>query len=115
MNSDWGSVETEPEVDAWLFGLGDPAFGTVEYHIDLLARFGVLLGEPDTRQLRGKLRELRFYLGRERVRISYYVASGRRLILLTVFRKTTRRERAEVERAYEAMLRCIREGHTAED
>jgi len=39
--------------------------------IDLLAERDVHLGEPRTRQLRRELRELRFYLGRERVRITY--------------------------------------------
>lgn len=73
------------------------------------------LGEPYTRQLRGKLRELRFYLGREAVRVSYYVASGRRIVLLTVFRRTRQRELAEIERAHAAMERCIAEGHTAGD
>jgi hypothetical protein len=36
----------------------------------LLQREGPHLSEPYTRQLRAKLRELRFYIGRERVRIS---------------------------------------------
>ena len=49
------------------------------------------------------------------VRIAYYIASGRRIILLTVFSKQHRRERAEVARAERAMRRCITEGHTAED
>lgn len=60
-------------------------------------------------------RELRFYIGRQRMRISYYITTGRRIILLTVFSKTQRRERAEIERAERAMERCIEEGHTAEE
>jgi hypothetical protein len=111
----WGEVETEPEIDEWLSSLTDEEFGAVEFHIDLLAEKGVLLDEPHTRQLVGKLRELRFYLGRERVRVTYYIASGRRIILLTVFRKTQRQERAEIQRALAAMQKCIAEGHTAED
>ena len=67
------------------------------------------------RQLRGKLRELRFYLGRERWRITYYITMDRRIILLTVFHKTARRQRAEIDRAVAAMERCITEGHTADD
>ncbi|CAN5686350.1 hypothetical protein BH20ACT1_BH20ACT1_07980 [soil metagenome] len=50
-----------------------------------------------------------------RQRISYYVASGRRIVLLTVFVKTQRQERAEIERASGAMQRCVEEGHTAEE
>ena len=48
----------------------------------------VLLSEPFTRQLDGKLRELRFYLARQPTRISYYIATGRIIVLLTVFTKT---------------------------
>lgn len=73
------------------------------------------LGEPYTRQLFGKLRELRFYVGRQPIRITYFIASGRRIVLLTVFRKTRQRERAEVARAYAAMERCLAEGHVVED
>lgn len=76
----------------WLLGLTDEEFGHVAFHIDLLQEEGVHLDEPYMRQLRGKLRELRFHLGRDRPRISYYIASGRRIVLLTVFRKTKMRE-----------------------
>jgi hypothetical protein len=47
--------------------------------------------------------------------IAYYIASGRRIILLTVFSEQRRRERAEIARAVRAMKRCIAEGHTAEE
>src|SRR5690606_31539454 len=49
------------------------------------------------------------------VRITYYLATGRRIILLTVFRKQRRRERAEVDRAIRVMESCIAEGHIGED
>lgn len=113
----WGSVELEPEVVEWIEELSDSDFGRAEFYIDLLAEKGVLLDEPYTRQLRGKLRELRFYLGSTgaALRLSYYVASGRRIILLTVFSKQRRRERGEIDRAERAMTRCIDEGHGTED
>jgi hypothetical protein len=114
----WGVVELEPEVADWLERLSDEEFGRVEFYVDLLAdRGGPLLGQPYTCQLRGKLRELRFYLGArgDAVRISYYIASGRRIILLTVFTKQKRRERSEIDRAERAMKRCIHEGHIGED
>ena len=111
----WGRIELEPEVEEWLDGLPNEDFGHVAFYVDLLGDKGVLLDEPYTRQLDGKLRELRFYLGREQTRISYYVASGRRIILLTVFRKTKQQERREVRRATQAMKRCIEQGHTAEE
>jgi len=111
----WGTVELEEEVEEWLLTLNDDDFGQVERYIDLLVDEGVHLGEPFSRQLRGKLRELRFHLGRRQTRITYYILTGRRIVLLTVFAKTRPRERAEIERAWRAMQTCIAEGHTAEE
>lgn len=109
---DWGSVELEPEVQNWLRALDTEHFATAAFYIDLLAAEGVLLGEPYTRQLDGKLRELRFHLGGQAFRITYWVARGRRIVLLTVFHKTRMREAREVERAREAFKRCVDEEHT---
>lgn len=39
------------------------------------------------RQLDGKLREVRFFLGGRPTRITYWIAPGRRIILLTVLAK----------------------------
>ncbi|MEZ0073051.1 type II toxin-antitoxin system RelE/ParE family toxin [Planotetraspora sp. GP83] len=111
----WGEVELEPEVDEWFDSLSQDDQETAVFYVDLLAERGVLLDEPYTRQLCGKLRELRFHLSREAVRISYWIAPGRRIILLTVFRKQRMRETAEIERAVRAMTRCIAEAHTAEE
>lgn len=107
----WGTVELEPEVVRWLEGLTDEEFGHVAFYIDLLEEQGVQLAEPYSRQLFGKLRELRFFLGRERIRVSYFIASGRRIVLLTVFRKTRQRQELELVRATRAMQRCIAERH----
>lgn len=111
----WGEVELEPEVRDWLLSLGENDFQRVRAQIDLLEQAGAELGEPHTRQLRGKLRELRFYLRGERERITYYIASGRRIILLTVFYKTQQREPAEIDRAERVMLQCIAQGHTPDE
>ncbi|WP_083974600.1 type II toxin-antitoxin system RelE/ParE family toxin [Herbidospora daliensis] len=108
-------MELEPEIDEWLDSLSQDDQETAVFYVDLLAERGVLLGEPYTRQLRGKLRELRFHLSREAVRITYWIASGRRIILLTVFKKQRMREPGEIERAVRAMERCIAEAHTAEE
>jgi len=59
--------------------------------IDLLADYGVLLKEPYTKQIRGKLRELRVTDRLGEVRILYFAFAERRLILLHGFIKKTRR------------------------
>ena len=111
----WGEIELELEVKDWLGSLAKRDFSQAMAHIDLLAREGNHLSEPHSRQLRGRLRELRFFVNGSPHRITYFVQSGRRIILLTVFRKTKQRERAEIDRAERAMRRCIAEGHTAEE
>ncbi len=83
--------------------------------MDLLAEQGPLLGEPYTRQLDGKLRELRFHLERSAVRVTYWIAPGRRIVLLTVFTKTRMREDRQIERARRALARCMADEHTAEE
>jgi hypothetical protein len=85
------------------------------FHLDLLEKRSALLGEPYTRQLSGKMRELRLYCGGQRVRISNWIAPGRRVIALTVFTKTKLRQADEIERASDAMARCQAEGHTADE
>jgi hypothetical protein len=87
----------------------------VEWYVDLLGEEGVHLGEPFTRQLDGKLRELRFFLGRQQTRMTYYIASGRRIVLLTVLTKSRQCERVEIARARQAMQKCVDQGHTVEE
>ena len=103
-------VELEPEVRAWLESLSEREYAKVEAACDLLAEFPETLGEPYTRHLSGKVRELRFHLDRIEARITYWLAPGRRIVLLTVFRKTRMAERREVERAVRAWERCA-SGH----
>lgn len=84
----------------------------MEAMADLLADHAETLGEPYSRHLSGKTRELRFYLERSAVRISYWLAPGARVVLLTVFRKSRQVERAEVARAVAAQQECA-SGHDA--
>ena len=111
----WGEVELEPEVRDWYLTLDDEDQARAGFHVDRLAEMGPLLDEPFTKQLDGKLRELRFYLGGRPTRITYWIAPNRRIILLTVFVKTRQRERREVERARRAYERCVDEQHTTEE
>jgi hypothetical protein len=108
----WGRIEVEPEVRDWYLALEEDEQARVQFHFDRLEEQGPLLDEPHTRQLDGKLRELRFFLSGRPVRVTYWIATGRRIILLTVFAKTQRQERREVRRARDAMRRCMTEEHT---
>lgn len=83
---DW-AIELEPEVERWLDGLPPKQFGAVAFQIDRLATHGSALRLPVSRSLDGGLFELRFDLGRQAFRITYYFTTGRRVVLLTVFRK----------------------------
>lgn len=49
------------------------------------------------------------------IRITYWIAHGRRIILLTVFTKTKDRDRAQVARAKKAMLACIEAKHIVDE
>lgn len=110
----WGEVELEEEVREWYLSLGEQDQARVGFHVERLGELGPLLDEPHTKQLDGKLRELRFYLGGQATRVTYWIALARRVILLTVFVKTTRQERREIDRARKAMRRCIEEQHNTE-
>jgi hypothetical protein len=100
------TVEVEPEVRSWLEHLSDRDFGRVDFLVGLLAERAADLGEPYTRHLGGKVRELRFRLLASQPRVTYWLAPGRRVILLTVFRKTRSAEVSEVIRALQAQKTC---------
>lgn len=63
----WGEVELEPEVADWYHSLIGEEQARVGFHVDRLAGQGPLLDEPHTKQLDGKLRELRFTLAVEQL------------------------------------------------
>ena len=85
------AVEAEPEVRSWLAGLSDRDFGRAGFLAGLLAEQAETLGEPYARHLGGKVRELRFHLPTQPTRVTYWLAPGRRVILLTVFPQDTQR------------------------
>jgi hypothetical protein len=111
------SIELEPEVEAWIEELTAKEFATVVVNIERLAERGNQLRMPASRALGKGLFELRIVLRRTARRITYYFASGpgRRIVLLTTFRKQRQNERAEINRARDAMARCIAEEHTAQE
>ena len=112
--SNLGYVELEPEVRGWLERLPTAQLATAAFYVDLLAEQGPLLGEPYSRQLDGKLRELRFHLDRAAVRMTHWIAPGR-VVLLTVFTKTRMRQDRGVDRARRALARCLAEQHTVNE
>ncbi|MBI5663608.1 MAG: type II toxin-antitoxin system RelE/ParE family toxin [Nitrospirae bacterium] len=72
--------------------------------IDLLSEYGVLLKEPYTKQIRGKIRELRIKDSQGAVRILYFTFTGRRFILLHGFiKKADKTPEREIEIAEKRM------------
>lgn len=71
---------------------------------DLLASAGVLLKEPYTRQIRGKIRELRVKDNLGHIRVLYFTFTGRRFVLLHGFlKKTDKTPEREIEIAEKRM------------
>ncbi|MCX4693256.1 type II toxin-antitoxin system RelE/ParE family toxin [Streptomyces sp. NBC_01408] len=110
-------IEIEPEVRLWLMNRSDADYLVAEHAVGLLLGSPTTLGEPYSRHFGDGVRELRFGIGRSRdaVRISYWLAPARRIVLLTVFRKTRQREDGEVIRAKAAKQRCKAEHGPATD
>lgn len=99
-------IEVEPEVRQWLANLPPQHYRQVEEKAELLAQHATTLGEPHSRYLGDGVRELRLSLSGSAVRVTYWVAPAKRVVLLTVFRKTRMREDTEVKRARQAKLVC---------
>ncbi|MEU4315163.1 type II toxin-antitoxin system RelE/ParE family toxin [Nocardia sp. NPDC024068] len=107
------TIEIEPEVQDWLQSLPARHFLKIDEYVGLLAEQAELLGEPYTRYLGDGVRELRPTLDGAAMRITYWLAPGKRAILLTVFRKTRMREDAQVKRAKLAQQTCQAEHEPA--
>jgi hypothetical protein len=107
------AIEIEPEVCDWLQALPAKHFLKVDEYVGLLAERAETLGEPFARYLGDGVRELRPTLDGAAIRITYWLAPGRRVVLLTVFRKTKMREDIEVKRAKLAQQTCQAEHEPA--
>lgn len=86
----------------------DRDYLVAEHAAERLQAAPTTLGEPYFGNLGDGVRELRFALGHdgEAIRVTYWLAPGRRIVLLTVFRKARMREVVEVERAEQARKVC---------
>lgn len=96
------TIELEPEDRAWLETLAPTDHRAAERFADRLATDGPALPFPLASHLGDGLRELRIGA----IRVTYWLAPGRRAVLLTVFRKTKMRESDEVLRAHRARKLC---------
>jgi mRNA-degrading endonuclease RelE of RelBE toxin-antitoxin system len=108
-------VEIEPEVQQWLDTLPSKQYVAVEKRVDRLADNPAEARMPLFKPLGDKVWEMRLHLGDDAVRVSYWVGPSRRVILLTVFRKTRDNEAAEVERAKKAQEDCQKNHAPAAD
>ncbi|CAM5334751.1 hypothetical protein GCM10010329_37410 [Streptomyces spiroverticillatus] len=114
--SDPFEIEIESEVRLWLMNLPADDYEAVEDAAERLRLNASSLREPYSRYLGDGVRELRFHIGHDRaaVRITYWLAPGRRVVMLTVFRKKRQRETAEVARARRAKAECEAQHDPAE-
>lgn len=93
----------EPASD-FIDSLSNEAQAKVFRIIKLLKDYGVLLKEPYTRQVRGKIRELRIKDSQGNIRVLYFTYAGRRFILLHGFiKKTAKTPVKEIEIAEKRM------------
>ncbi|MFD7399311.1 type II toxin-antitoxin system RelE/ParE family toxin [Streptomyces virginiae] len=100
------AIEVEPEVRSWLEGLTDKQHHKVEEYAERLAACGTRTPMPFARPLRDGVYELHPTLDGVATRITYWFAPGRRIVLLTVFRKTRPHEQGQVSRAVSARIVC---------
>ena len=100
------TVELEPEVEKWMLALPMNQFSLVLPLVERLAEIGNQMSFPHSKSLGAGLFELRFNNANQTWRITYYFASARRIVLLTVFAKQRLNERHQIQRARHALTRC---------
>ncbi|MFC8245302.1 type II toxin-antitoxin system RelE/ParE family toxin [Streptomyces chartreusis] len=108
-------IELEPEVRSWLEFLPGSHHRKVEEYAELLASLGPRTPMPFARPLEAGVYELRPTLGGMDTRITYWFAPERRIVLLTVFRKTRMHEASQIARAVAARKLCADEHEPAHD
>ncbi|MGN2635410.1 type II toxin-antitoxin system RelE/ParE family toxin [Nocardia takedensis] len=100
-------IIAEQEVVGFLLDLTPEDRARADFRASLLAEKGPELTMPHSRYLRDGVRELRFEIsGNRNVRITYWFPGDRKIILLTVFTKSTQHETIEVNRAILAKKLC---------
>jgi hypothetical protein len=102
-------LELEPEVRDWLNSLSDSDFKRVDEVCGMLAEKGSELGGPWSDHLEGPVWELRIRLRDVAARITYWCTADRRIVLLTVFRKTRQHDQRQIDRAIRAQETCERD------
>jgi len=80
----------EPAAD-FIDSLSEEGQVKILRHIQLLLKYGVLLKEPYTRRVEGKIREVRTTDQNGEIRILYFTYTGKRFILLHGFIKKTKK------------------------
>ncbi len=78
----------------------------MEDYAELLAELGPQAPMPYARPLRDGVCELRPVLDGVPTRVTYWITGDRRIVLLTVFRKTRPHEGAQIDRAVLAKKEC---------
>lgn len=81
------SARGEKPVEEFIYSLTHQTIAKITHHIDLLSRFGNLLGMPHSKKIGGELYELRIR-GTQEVRI-FYCFKKKNIYLLHAFRKQT--------------------------
>ncbi len=101
--------EIEREVREWLENLSASDFKRVDEVAGLLAEKGTELGGPWSDHLEGPVWELRVRLRDVAARVTYWCATDRTIVLLTVFRKTKQHDQRQIDRAVRAQKICERD------
>ena len=85
------TVEIVEPVSEWISALDGRNRTRILRAVELLRAYGVQLGMPYARHLRGKLFELRVPVARRDYRVIYLAYAGQRMVLLHGFAKSTQK------------------------